>query len=77
METIKIYSPINNEYIGEVEKMSKEDVDRKYLQARESFGSWKNLSTVERAQYIYKAADELEKMKEEVANIMTREISKS
>ena len=77
METIKIYSPINNEYIGEVEKMSKEDVDRKYLQARESFESWKNLSTVERAQYIYKAADELEKMKEEVANIMTREISKS
>ncbi len=77
METIKIYSPINNEYIGEVEKMSKEDVDRKYLQARESFGSWKNLSTVERAQYIYKAADELEKMKEEVANIMTSEISKS
>lgn len=77
METIKIYSPINNEYIGEVEKMSKEDVDRKYLQARESFVSWKNLSTVERAQYIYKAADELEKMKEEVANIMTSEISKS
>ena len=31
METIKIYSPINNEYIGEVEKMSKEDVDKKYI----------------------------------------------
>ncbi|MGP1494378.1 MAG: NADP-dependent glyceraldehyde-3-phosphate dehydrogenase [Streptobacillus sp.] len=77
METIKIYSPINNEYIGEVEKMSKEDVDKKYIEARKSFIAWKSLSTVERAKYIYKAADELEKMKEEVADIMTREISKS
>ena len=77
METIKIYSPINNEYIGEVEKMSKEDVDKKYINARKSFNDWKSLSTVERAKYIYMAADELEKMKEEVADIMTREISKS
>ena len=77
METIKIYSPINNEYIGEVEKMSKEYVDKKYINARKSFNDWKSLSTVERAKYIYMAADELEKMKEEVADIMTREISKS
>ena len=77
MAKIDIYSPIDNSFIGSVNKMSVEDIDNIYIKARKSFKEWKMLSAVERATYIHKAADELEKMKEEVAELMTREISKS
>lgn len=76
MEKIEIYSSIDNELLGSVEKMSKEKVNEIYLEARKALKEWKNLSTIERAEYLYKAADELDKIKFELAELVTKEISK-
>lgn len=75
-EVIDIKSPIDNEFIASVPSMSKEDVDLAMSSARNAFELWSNLSGVERAKYIYRIAEELEKMKEEIANIMVVEIAK-
>lgn len=77
MELLEIKSSLTNEKLGEVEKMSKERINDIYIKARKSFERWSKLSTYERAIYLYKAADELEKIKEELAKLMCLEISKS
>lgn len=77
MEYIEIFSPVDNTKIGTVEKMSKEKVDQIYINARKVFNEWKSLSSYERAVYIEKAAEELEKMKYDIAELMVKEIAKS
>lgn len=51
---IEIKSPIDDKIIGYVKKMSKEDVDFAYKNARKAFLDWKSLSTAERAQILKK-----------------------
>lgn len=77
MEMMTIYSSLTNKKIGEVEKMSKERVNEIYISARKGFNFWKKLSTFERANYLYKAAENLSKKREIIAKIMVEEISKS
>ena len=73
---IKIYSPINNEELGTVPAMSREDVDYAMSTAREAFATWKKLSPVERAKYLKKAADILERDKEKIGEILAKEVAK-
>ncbi|CAM3134653.1 NADP-dependent glyceraldehyde-3-phosphate dehydrogenase [Streptobacillus felis] len=73
---IDVLSPIDGSLLGSVKKMFKEDVDNIYVKSRNSFKLWKDLSTAKRAEYMYKASEILEKNKEKIADIMSKEISK-
>lgn len=73
---IKIYSPINNEDLGTIPAMTKEEVEYSINTAKAALKTWKNLAIVERAKYLYKAADILERDKEIIGNILAKEVSK-
>ena len=57
---IKIYSPINNEELGSIPSMTKEEVDYAMETGKIALQKWRSLAVVERAKYLYKAADILE-----------------
>lgn len=73
---INVLSPVDGSLLGSIKKMSQDDVNDIYLKARKSFKSWKELSTAKRAEYMHKAADELEKAKVKIATLLAKEISK-
>ncbi|MCI5725381.1 NADP-dependent glyceraldehyde-3-phosphate dehydrogenase [Fusobacterium sp.] len=75
-KVIKINSPINNEEIGTIPAMTKEEADNAIKTAKIALKKWKNLAVVERAKYLYKAADILERDKDIIGNILAKEVSK-
>lgn len=75
-KSIAIYSPINQEELGTVPAMSQKEVDKAMAAAREALPAWRALSAFERAQYLHKAADLLEERKNEIGEILAKEVSK-
>ena len=73
---IKIYSPINNEELGSIPSMTKEEVDYAMETGKIALQKWRSLAVVERAKYLYKAADILERDKEIIGEILAKEVSK-
>ncbi|WP_288847843.1 aldehyde dehydrogenase family protein, partial [uncultured Sneathia sp.] len=76
MSSIKIYSPINNEYIGEVPAMTKEHIDDMIKELKENFKTFSELAVTKRAEYLKKVSAVLKEHSEELAVLMTKEISK-
>ena len=76
MSSIKIYSPINNEYIGEVPAMTKEHIDDMIKELKENFKTFSELAVTKRAEYLKKVSAVLKEHSEELALLMTKEISK-
>ena len=60
---IAIYSPINQEILGTVPAMSQAEVDEAMKSARAALPAWRDLAPVERAAYLHKTADILERDK--------------
>ena len=75
-KTLTIYSPINDEKLGTVPAMSLEEVDIAMAAARKALPAWRALSAYERAQYLHKAADILEERKDQIGEILAKEVSK-
>lgn len=73
---ITIYSPIDNSEIGSVPAMTNEEVDLAIDTAKLAQKKWKNVTIDEKSEILYKAADILLKNKEELAELMMREIAK-
>lgn len=73
---IKIYSPINGEELGSIPSMTREEADNAIKTAKVALKNWKNLAIVERAKFLYRAADILERDKEIIANVLAKEIAK-
>lgn len=73
---IEIKSPLDDSIIGRVPAMTTIEVDEAISGAKDAQKEWKNKTTSERAQVLYKAADLLEANVEELADIMMREICK-
>ena len=73
---ITIYSPINQEELGTVPAMSQAEVDEAMKAARAALPAWRALSAVERAAYLHKTADILERDKEEIGTILAKEVAK-
>ncbi|KAB1439618.1 NADP-dependent glyceraldehyde-3-phosphate dehydrogenase [Candidatus Galacturonibacter soehngenii] len=73
---ITIYSPIDNAEIGSVPAMSKEDVDIAIDTAKQAQKLWKNVTIDEKAEILYKAANILVANKQELAELMMKEIAK-
>lgn len=73
---IKIYAPATGEELGTIPAMSQEDVDYVYESARAAQPAWRALSYVERASYLHKVADILERDAEKIGKVLSKEIAK-
>ena len=73
---IKVDAPHDNSYIGDIQSMTKNEVDLAFTGARTAFKTWKNSNLSERADLLHKAADLLVVNADVIANILAREISK-
>ena len=73
---IKIYSPINDEELGSIPSMTQQEVDYAMETAKTALSGWRNLAVVERAKYLYKAAEILERDKEIIGTVLAKEVSK-
>ncbi|WP_455717052.1 NADP-dependent glyceraldehyde-3-phosphate dehydrogenase [Anaerosporobacter sp.] len=74
--TIDIYSPLTNEVIGNVKAMSKEEVDESIKKSREALTEWRAKSTADRMEYLYRASEILLERKEELADLIVKEVGK-
>ncbi|WP_394235293.1 NADP-dependent glyceraldehyde-3-phosphate dehydrogenase [Niallia oryzisoli] len=75
-QTIDILSPYLHEVIGKVQAITKKEVDEAIRFAHESQQKWAEASLQQRAAYLYKWADELVNMQEEMAEIIMKEVGK-
>ncbi|HEX3077968.1 MAG TPA: NADP-dependent glyceraldehyde-3-phosphate dehydrogenase [Lachnospiraceae bacterium] len=73
---ITIQSPIDETEIGYVPAMGKEEVDMAIETARVAQRKWRNVTIDEKSEILYKAADILLSYKEELSELMLREIAK-
>ncbi|MFI3594955.1 NADP-dependent glyceraldehyde-3-phosphate dehydrogenase [Streptococcus uberis] len=73
---IKIYAPATGEELGSVPAMSTEEVDYVYQSAKNAFQTWRELSYVERATILHKAADILVRDAEKIGAILSKEVAK-
>lgn len=73
---IDINSPVDNSLLGRVPAMTKEEVDFIIESAKNAQKQWRNVTTNERADILYKAADLLMENIEELSHLMMMEISK-
>lgn len=62
-------NPANEEYIGEVPRGDKDDIERAYRVAAKAQPAWAALAPVKRAEYLRKLADAMEKRGEEALHI--------
>ncbi len=75
-QTIDISSPYLHEVIGKVQAITKKEVDEAIRFAHEAQKEWAETSLQKRAAYLYKWADELVNMQEEIAEIIMLEVGK-
>ncbi|MBZ5752088.1 NADP-dependent glyceraldehyde-3-phosphate dehydrogenase [Metabacillus rhizolycopersici] len=75
-QTIDIRSPYLYEVMGRVQAITKEEVDEAIGFARGAQIEWAETSLQERAKYLYKWADELVNMQDEIAEIIMTEVGK-
>lgn len=66
-----------NEVVGSVQSSTVEDINVAVKAGKESFEIWKNTSSVKRGDYLYKAANILEKRVEDIAVSATLEMGKT
>ena len=76
-KTIDISSPYLHEVIGKVQAITQEEVDEAIYFAHEAQKEWAEASLGQRASYLYKWADELVNMQDEIAEIIMKEVGKS
>jgi len=76
-QRIKIFSPVDDSLIGEIQAQSRNDVDFAIKSARKAQKEWGKVPISERAEIIHKAARIMEKYEEEIANILAKEIAKA
>lgn len=77
-KTTASVNPANrNEIVGLVPLSSAADLDRAAKAADAARSAWRNLSGAQRGDYLYKAADALERRLDEIGETMTREMGKT
>ncbi len=76
-ETIVIQSPYLKKSIGAVQALTQNEVNQCIQSAKEAQKSWANTSIYDRAHYLQAWADELLKVKEELATTVMQEVGKA
>ena len=75
-DVIEIFSPIDNELVGKVAAMSRNEVDKAILVAKESQKYWSNIPINKKAEILHKAAELLEEKVDTLVDIMINEVAK-
>lgn len=73
---IRITSPVDGSLIGEVQAITKDEVDDIIRFSKENAQLWSEVPIYEKADILYKAAELLEERAEEISNILMMEIAK-
>ena len=76
-QTIDIMSPYLHEAVGQVQAITKEEVDEAICSAHEAQKEWAETSLQQRASYLYKWADKLVNRQDEIAEMIMQEVGKS
>lgn len=76
MDKIQIYSPIDGKLLGEVEAMTKEEIEEKIQKLKKAYKTFSELDILKRANYLRKASELIKNRAEDLAKVMTVEISK-
>lgn len=71
--TFTSISPIDETPLADISAANAADVDRAVRSAREAFKTWRKVSPQERAQYLHRIADIVERRVEELAVVETRD----
>ncbi|HEY3412877.1 MAG TPA: aldehyde dehydrogenase family protein [Armatimonadota bacterium] len=76
-ETFQDLNPANRgDVIGEFPKSGKAEIDAAVASARAAYKTWRLVPAPRRAEFLFKAAEEMVRRKEELAQEMTREMGK-
>jgi len=75
-ETFESENPATGETLGEFTRGTPADVDRALAAADEAFESWRDLSYVDRAEYLWEMFHELRDRHGELGEVVTRECGK-
>ncbi len=75
-ESFESLNPATGEAIGAFPRSGAEDVDRAVAAAKEAFESWRLVPAPKRAEVLYRFATLLAEQKDELADLMTREMGK-
>lgn len=75
-KTIDIFSPIDNNLIGTIPSMTKEDIDKTIENSKVSQINWAETPISERARILHKAASILDERAEEIGRVLMTEIAK-
>lgn len=73
---IKIKSPYKNAVVGNIQAISKNEVDEAIKSSKAAQLKWEMLCIRERAQYLYKWIEELGKIKNDLATTIMQEVGK-
>ena len=73
---IEIKSPYNNEIVGEIQSISKNEVDEAIKSSKLAQKNWEMLTVRERGAYLYKWIEELNKIKNDLATTIMQEVGK-
>lgn len=76
-KSIKINSPYDNSSVGTVPSLTKSEIDEAINKAKKQQVDWESLSLQERAYYLFKWADNLLSMEEELSELIMREVGKN
>ncbi|RKD69637.1 glyceraldehyde-3-phosphate dehydrogenase (NADP+) [Sinobaca qinghaiensis] len=76
-ETVPIYSPDDNEIVGEVPSLSQEEVGKAIQQTADMQETWEAKEGHERSELLHRWAEELEKMTDEIGEMIHKEVGKT
>ena len=75
-ETTESYNPATGEIVGIITRSNEEDVEKAVTAARAAFKTWRLTPAPVRGEILMKIGQTLEKHKEELAQLLTREMGK-
>ena len=75
-ETFESENPATGETLGEFPRGTAEDVDRALAAAEDAFEEWRDLSYIDRAEYLWEIYNELRDRHEELGRVVTEECGK-
>ncbi|QKS72169.1 NADP-dependent glyceraldehyde-3-phosphate dehydrogenase [Paenalkalicoccus suaedae] len=76
-ETVKIYSPDDNSLVGEVPALSQDEVDAAINKTADVQENWEATEGYERSELLHRWATELEKMTDEIGEMIHLEVGKT
>src|SRR5690242_16141859 len=75
-ETIDVVNPATGDVIGKVAKAGNVDLERVVAASRRGFATWRNMTALERATIMRKAATLIRERADSIARLMTQEQGK-